>query len=92
MAYSTTTRDRIMGLYDQERALLNHDPDDWKAAEMVRTVCADIRAELAKLWPKARAEEVFMRCGPPRCLGGGTDRDQKRQFAHGIAPLPSGGD
>ena len=92
MSHSTTTLDRIVHLYDQERTLLNHDLDDWQAAREVRTICADIRAKLDRLWHDRRAELTFQIAGPPRYLGGGGERDQKRQIAYGIQPLPSGGD
>jgi len=88
--HSTTTLQRIIRLYDEERQLLDRTGEDWlSAAERARF--ADIRAGLERLWRDRRQELVFSLAGPPRLLGGGSETDQKRQIAHGIAPLPSGG-
>lgn len=87
----STTMDKITALYARAGALLAH---DGFLTEAEQREFADIRAELDQLWPKRRAELVFQVSGPPRCLGGGTERDQQRmrQIAYGIAPLPHGGD
>ena len=90
MAHSTTTLQRIVALYDEERRLLDRRCDDF-LTDAERARLAEIGRELyEKYWPNERAERVFATHGPPRCLGGGSEHDQKRQIAHGIAPLPSG--
>lgn len=91
MRHSTTTLQQIAALYDEERALLNPDPDDWRT-EDVRDIASGIRRRLERMWDQRRAEIVFSVSGPPRSMGGGTERDQQRAIAHGIQPLPSGGD
>jgi len=89
VAHSTTTFTRIVELYDAAGALLSKD-DFLTEAEQARF--ADIRAELDQLWPKRRAELVFQIDGPPRLVSAPDEHARRRQIAHGIAPLPSGGD
>lgn len=91
MAHCTTTLKRIVSLYDQERQLLDRDEYDWQSSAAARQQFADIRADLEQYWRDRRAELVFLESGPPRRIGGGEPRDQKRQIAYGIAPLPGGG-
>jgi hypothetical protein len=86
--HHTTTFDRIVQLYDEERQLL--DKGDYLTDDEQRQF-ADIRAELAKSWPQRRAEQVFEVSGPPRMISAPDPRSQ-RQVARGIAPLPRGGD
>jgi hypothetical protein len=49
-----------------------------------------IRAALAKLWTKRRAELAFARRGPPRIVGTYGANDRAR--IHAVALLPNGGD
>lgn len=86
MSYCSTTFDRIVDLYDEAGRLLAH--EYLTEAEQARF--REIRVTLDRLWTHRRAELVFSIHGPPRSLGGGTEADQRRQFAHGIAPLPGG--
>lgn len=91
MAHSTTTTlEHIVTLSLAEQELLNK--TEWSADDHRR--CAEIHAALAKLWPIRRAEIVFQMHGPPRLISAPDPRSQPqvRRFAHGIQPLPSGGD
>jgi hypothetical protein len=91
VAHSTTTLQRIGSLYEEQRQLLDRRCDDF-LTDAERARLAEIGRELyEKYWPRERAERVFAEHGPPRMLGGGNEHDQKRQIAHGIAPLPRGG-
>lgn len=61
--------------------------------------CIEIRRTLDAMWDKRRAELVFEQHGPPRMISAPDPRSQPqiRRFAHGaiahgIPPLPSGGD
>jgi hypothetical protein len=89
MAHSTTLT-RIVELSLAEQQLLGQ--TEWSDADHSR--CVEIQASLAQLWPKRRAELVFERAGPPRLISAPDPRSQPqvRRFAHGVQPLPSGGD
>lgn len=90
MSIHCSTIERIVILSAAEQALLS---GDW--SEEDRQACAEIQAELAALWPKRRAELVFEREGPPRLVSAPDPRSVRqvaRGIAHGIQPLPSGGD
>lgn len=84
------TLDHIVTLSEAEQALLN--TPDWTADD--RKQFDEIRASLAHLWTQRRAELVFQHRGPPRLISAPDPRSQPqiRRFAHGIQPLPSGGD
>lgn len=89
MQYSTL--DHIIALSEAEQQLLAK--GDYLTDDEQRAF-ADIRAGLAQLWPQRRAELVFAQHGPPRLVSAPDPRSQPqvRRFAHGIAPLPRGGD
>lgn len=90
MSHSITTFQRIVALYDEERQLLDKYSHEYLTeAEQARF--ADIRANLAKLWPQRRADLVFEADGPPRITGNAQPLDRRRMTAYGIAPLPNGG-
>jgi len=91
MGHSTTTFRRIVALYDEERQLL----DKTELTDAERARFADIRASLIeRYWPQERAERVRQASGPPRLISAPDPRSHRRvaQFAHGMQPLPSGGD
>jgi cell fate regulator YaaT (PSP1 superfamily) len=88
--YSTTFQ-QIVSLADEYIAITSH--SEWTDEERWRAV--EIRAELAKLYPRRRIEQALARVGgAPQILGtyGPRDRERIRGVAHSIAPLPRGGD
>lgn len=91
--HSTTTFRRIVGLYDEARQLLDKRNDDWLTDDD-QARFAEIRVSLDAMWSKRRAELVFQTKGSPRMVSAPDPRSQPqvKRFAHGIAPLPSGGD
>jgi hypothetical protein len=88
--HSTTTFDRIVQLYDEERRLLDRAyDDDFTADERQRL--REIGSELMNTyWPLRRKEIVFQLHGTPRLISAPNPQDHKRVIAHGIAPLPNG--
>lgn len=75
--YSTTTFDRIVGLYARAGELLAQ--DGMTAAELAEL--AGIQGQLDILWRTRRAELVRAASGEPQILGGGSESDQRRGLA-----------
>jgi hypothetical protein len=94
MKHCSTTLDHIVTLSDQYLTLLNsREPGEFLTDEE-QWQCVEIRRALDSLWPKRRQELTFRASGPPRMLSAPDPRSvrQVARFAHGIAPLPQGGD
>jgi hypothetical protein len=91
VSHSTTTFDRIVHLYEEAGRLL---AKEGLLSDDDQTCFTKIREDLDQFWPKRRAELVFHVSGPPRLISAPDPRSQPqiRRFAHGIAPLPNGGD
>lgn len=92
MVHSITFQ-RIVSLYDEARQLLDKRSDDWLSDDD-QARFQEIRDQLDGMWNKRRAELVFQTDGPPRMVSAPDPKSQPqiRRFAHGIAPLPQGGD
>lgn len=85
----SSTLSRILGLYDEERKLLDRcSCGEWIARDDLARF-AEIRTALEALWPKRRAEIVFSLSGPPRLVSAPDEHARRRLIAHGIAPLPA---
>jgi len=85
---TTNTLARILQLEDEYihriSAVEWDDENRWR--------CIEIRRAVESLWPKRRAELVFHVHGSPRIVSVPDERARRNLTAHGIAPLPSGGD
>lgn len=89
--HSITTLDHIVTLSLAEVDLLSKGDS---LTDEERVQFAEIRSALRKLWPRRRAELVFQQHVPPRLISAPDPRShhQVARFAHGIQPLPQGGE